>query len=898
MAKISNSHSEYRGAEFIKCALQVNSFHYSGQFRGQPHQGDPKKYAQKIIAKAIEQDIRVLGITDHNSVQGIDDFREAACGTDIHIFPGFELSSKGAIHILCLYPFEKSSVELGHLLGELGIRNPEPDHQVSTKTFPEILKIVHDQGGITIAAHATHDKGLLKALTGQPRVNAWRDRNLLAIQIPGLIEDLPVEYRKIIENKNIDYQRANSIDTNTLPVAALNAKDVADPRDLENCRTFSWIKMSTISIEGLRQAFLDPGSRVRLNPKHENLEFDKHPEISYLEWEGGLLGGVKLHLNSNLNVLIGGRGTGKSTLIESIRAVLELEPSVELTHEAHEGIVKNVLCNGTKITMGVCIHQPTLKEYLFERTLPNHTLVRDHQGEITNFAPTDIFPVIEIFGQNEISELTRSNLKLTRLLDRFSTKDVILSVRRESLKEELRKNRHALCEAFNETVRMEDRLTSLPLYEERLQHFEEAGLEDRLEMQSMFVREEHWFDSVMEHLQSRKEILNSMHHELPIDKYQLDPQTLSHFSNKDILYEAADILAQLNENLENVLTQLTVAFELAEKNADTIRSNWQDRKLQFQKTYENILRELQKSSIDGEEFIQIKKNIEILRSLQVKHEKLTLSIKEFSVEREALLAEWEDIKDQEFRILEKASKKVNRKLRNRVNVEVVPNSSRESLYELMRDHIGGRLAESIEKLESEKSLSLSHFVSTCRSGSEKLSKVFGIPIRQAELISNLSEDVLMSIEELEFLPTTNLYLNISLKEDSTHWKKLEDLSTGQKATAVLLLLLIDSDIPLIVDQPEDDLDNRFITEEIIPKIRQEKQKRQFIFSTHNANIPVLGDAEMIIGLSADVEEDILRTRINPEHVGSIDSGSIRDLVEEILEGGRDAFENRRRKYGF
>jgi len=127
---------------------------------------------------------------------------------------------------------------------------------------------------------------------------------------------------------------------------------------------------------------------------------------------------------------------------------------------------------------------------------------------------------------------------------------------------------------------------------------------------------------------------------------------------------------------------------------------------------------------------------------------------------------------------------------------------------------------------------------------------------------------------------------------------VEALSTGQKATAVLLLLLLESDAPLIVDQPEDDLDNRFITEGIVPRIREEKRRRQFIFSTHNANIPVLGDAELIVGLSAAGETDAGQVSIAPEHSGSIDRRSVRELVEEILEGGREAFERRRRKYGF
>jgi hypothetical protein len=158
--------------------------------------------------------------------------------------------------------------------------------------------------------------------------------------------------------------------------------------------------------------------------------------------------------------------------------------------------------------------------------------------------------------------------------------------------------------------------------------------------------------------------------------------------------------------------------------------------------------------------------------------------------------------------------------------------------------------------------------------------------------------VYLRIEELELIPTTAIRLNTAPADEPPSWKDLEQVSKGQKATAVLLLLLLESEAPLIVDQPEDDLDNRFITEEIVPRIREEKQRRQFVFSTHNANIPVLGDAELILGLSASGEAEGGHARIAPEHRGSIDSKPVRVLVEEILEGGKDAFELRRRKYGF
>jgi len=156
----------------------------------------------------------------------------------------------------------------------------------------------------------------------------------------------------------------------------------------------------------------------------------------------------------------------------------------------------------------------------------------------------------------------------------------------------------------------------------------------------------------------------------------------------------------------------------------------------------------------------------------------------------------------------------------------------------------------------------------------------------------------MRVEELDLAPTTTVELNVSPEGQPASWQALDALSTGQKATAVLLLLLLESDSPLVVDQPEDDLDNRFITDGVVPKMRQEKRRRQFVFATHNANIPVLGDAEMIAGLSAAGEAGGGRAEIPARHMSSIDSRAVRELVEELLEGGKAAFEMRRQKYGF
>ena len=125
-------------------------------------------------------------------------------------------------------------------------------------------------------------------------------------------------------------------------------------------------------------------------------------------------------------------------------------------------------------------------------------------------------------------------------------------------------------------------------------------------------------------------------------------------------------------------------------------------------------------------------------------------------------------------------------------------------------------------------------------------------------------------------------------------RSLDQLSKGQRATALLLLLLSASDAPLIIDQPEDDLDNNFIYKGVVRHLRELKGKRQIIASTHNANVPVLGDAELIVVLENDGDHG----RPSDSGVGSLDDRTIRSLAENILEGGPAAFNARQHLYGF
>ena len=123
-----------------------------------------------------------------------------------------------------------------------------------------------------------------------------------------------------------------------------------------------------------------------------------------------------------------------------------------------------------------------------------------------------------------------------------------------------------------------------------------------------------------------------------------------------------------------------------------------------------------------------------------------------------------------------------------------------------------------------------------------------------------------------------------------HDKLLKHHSIGQRASALILFILTqDNNDVIFIDQPEDDLDNKVIYDEVISAIAQKKKNIQFLFATHNANIPVLGDAERVLVVNYQ------DTRIDVSQ-GNIDLGNTHKQIVDIMEGGKDAFEKRQLIY--
>ncbi len=875
------------GAQFYRCALQVNPFEYLMRSNKATAYGCEADYNRAIINKCQELKIDVIGVTGHYRVSGSHKLISDARKAGIHAFSGFEAVTKDGVHFLCLFDRDKED-SLERYIGKCGVHDFNEISPVGTLDSTELLSESKTWGAICIAAHVTTNGGLLTKLSGQTRVNVWRSENLLACAIPKSIDDVKdAGLRQILKNKDPEHKRQHKM-------TIINALDVFDPSDLDKDGASCLVKMSNVSVEALRQAFLDSESRIRLNSDPEP---KSHTELVAMSWEGGFLRDTVIRFNANLNAVVGGRGTGKSTLIESLRYVLSLDPIADNAKSAHESIVRYVLRPGTKLSLLVRLHKPTKRDYLIERSVPNPPVVKDLSSEVISISPRDLLPGVEVYGQHEISELAKSPAKLTTLLKRFVENDPSINDRKVDLVIKLEKSRNRILDTQSEIESLEEKLATLPALELADQQYRKSGLEDRLKEKSLVVKEERLFSELNERLKTYRTISENLSENLPIDTVFVSEKALAELPNAKLLMEIEEILTSLSTELKAITDQFATALSSADNALMMVKNHWQVKRESIEKHYEILLRKLQDAEIDGSEFIQLRERIEKLLPLKQVKRKLENNLTKFQEERRSLVNEWEEVKAEEFRLIDKAARKASKELRDRVRIKVLMAGDRSPLEKLIRE-AGGKLAAALQRLEALDELSLPQFAAHCLEGKNSLIENYQFPSGAAERIAGAGYDFFMRIEEIDLPATTQIELNTAADGSPAEWRKLESLSTGQKATAILLLLLQESNAPLAVDQPEDDLDNRFITESIVPIMRREKQRRQFIFSTHNANIPVLGDAEQIFGLDASGEAEEGRAKIKPDHIGSIDSLSVRELVEEVLEGGKDAFEMRRSKYGF
>ncbi|MBA8083059.1 TrlF family AAA-like ATPase [Klebsiella pneumoniae] len=881
---------QYTSAKFWRCALQVNPVGYNGTYRGADHGLDEAGYNQALLQKCLELDIKVVGVADHGSVASVNALRDVLQPHGIVVFPGFEIASNDKTHYVCLFSEETTGQQLERYLGRLDLLDPTDGVCPSQLSSEQLIDKVDQLGGFIYAAHCTQDSGVLKN-----RLNhVWKLPKLRSAQIPGPVDDLMgVEsdfYRKVLLNRDDAYRRERLI-------AVINAKDVAKPEDLEQPGATCLIKMTRPNFAAFKVAFLDPESRIRLNSQQVESPIGK---VLRMTITGGYLDGVRVDFSDHLNTVIGGRGTGKSTLLECLRYALDFPPKGRQALKHHQEIIKENLGRAAgRLELMVLSSAQNGRQYTVSRRYGEPPIVRDLDGNVSTLLPRDLLPGIDIYGQNEIYELAQDETSRLQLLDRFLPQDGDYESKSTDVHRRLTENQRKLVKSFSDLDDVKAQVDRLPKLEEQLRGFEELGIKEKLAKTSLIAREREIAKGAAESVRSLQDALADFRSSMP-DLAFISDEALEGLPDVAQLTAVRTTLEGISQVFTGHLTSMTTLLDEASGKLNVQQDAWQQAIQGHEGELEKALRTLPSAAgKSGQEvgaaYQRLMGDIERIKPMKAKlstHEGQGNTLKQ---ERRNLLAELSDLRGQRIQALQKAAKRLNRRLQGKLKVEIVPEADRSPLLNFLLgcklEGVGEKRLAWIEEAETISPLSLAQSI---QNRSADVQQEWGVTQMVAEALTKLQPSQLMELEALELDHRVDISLNVAHGQADPVFRPLSKLSTGQQCTAILHMLLLENVDPLIMDQPEDNLDNAFIAERIVTELRSAKTSRQFLFSTHNANIPVFGDAEWIGVFTAAENLGCLGL----EAQGSIDVPMIRDQVASILEGGRDAFIQRKEKYEF
>lgn len=868
------------GARFFRCALQVNPYVYTERYAkggSDPAFASQEAYDAAMVEAARAADIQVVAITDHFRVEGSESLRTAFEAAGITVFPGFEACSSEGVHLLCLYPPGTSLSRVIEYIGQCSLRDrdaPSPQSQLGCE---EIMRLTAGNGGLVIAAHVTNSNGLLEHMKGGSRKGPWRSKHLLAAAIPGAVDDVLQPHKAILINGDPEYYRMP-------PVALINASDVTSPDGFEEPRSWCWIKMAEPTIGGLRQACLAADSRIWLSSA---ALADDSAEIAAVAWDGGFLDEQVVRLNNGLNVLIGGRGAGKSLLIESIRHAFACPALGAVAGESHAALIRKVLGPSTRVSVAVREAPPSSRWYVVERTGVEPPVVRGPDGAvIPGLDPIDLIDGLEIYGQHELSELTRDKELLASILNRYVQDRAEAEAQRAALARDLEASREEITSLTKQIERLRGETSALPKLRNQIEKMNELGAKALLDDKLSFER-------AYEAVQSKRAILEGFRNQAAGLERDVRAMSEDHVGS-----EGTDTMVLAAREAGDHIAAAVAALARHMESIDNLISGLDKQRPGRAERQRPIEQELERLGVKASAYEEIARSIAALETKQGELEGKLTGLEGQREARAALLDRWGIHHTAHLHAAQRAAKKAGRALEGRVRVAVRRSEDLSAVFDTLSAHVTGAGPKSaVDRLREIDGLSLPAFADAIRDGAVALADRFRLTDAAARNVAAAGEPLAMKVEEIALGPAAEVELNVG-SPGANRWKRIDDLSAGQKATAVLLLLLGGSSSPLIIDQPEDDLDNRFIADTIVETMRREKRHRQFIFSSHNANIPVLGDAEQIVTLRPGVEDGRECSTISIEETGSLDQPAVRRAVEMHLEGGQLAFELRRAKYGY
>lgn len=935
-----------QGNHYKKCDLQVHTPRDRG-WKGANcvTEEERETYSKSFVKQCREAGVNAVAITDHHDMVFFEYIKAAAKAEldevgdaipddeKLVVFPGIELTlhqppTQGLLIFDADFPEALFPTVLGSLSLAQALKADSKTAQ--TQAIPsDIIGSINDiykkldgtdgvKGRYIFMPHVKESghktlmrEGFHEAYAKMPCVGGYVD---------GKFNGGGVGYLKILRGEVAEWGFKS--------LAVLQTTDYRADKTLAELDTATWIKWKEPTAEALRQACLAKESRISLvEPEIPNIFIEKIDVTN-----SSFLSKFNLDLNPQLNSIIGGRGTGKSTVLEYLRWGLcdqtegfgnddtksdiakRRNRLIDKTLKEVDGEVRVFfLVNGTR--------------HIIKRNPKSEDVwLKIGDGEFESVRPSqiqDLLP-IQAYSQKQLSSISIRPDELKRFIEQPISKEIdeinskvdVALAGVKAAYEKLAKGK----ELYTELKKNKIEIASFKLQIEELR----GGLkgiseEDKktLDRARLYVNEKNIFDEVALEYSSIGECLQPLKD--LIEKYKgLESDASNEIENDKILAQLNSARTVFLETALQKVEELSKLHTNSVVKYDEIHAVWLEIRNEFGAKY----KEAKEKSTSSES------TLTAIKGLEEKIEKLELLIRQ----KRSLLSDV-DMTDEKFDELyrEYVKLQVSKIDRLKASTEIFTQLSDGFIkadftktidIEKMCAEINAVFSAYSLNINKSKTEKLAELVATSPSPLEKwnqivyeiksLSEFHSVPDVQEELphtpnldgvgfsaankrkISEaMSSEGLLRLASirLDFLPKFFYQTQNEMGDEIP----FEEASAGQQATALLNVLLNQDGFPLIIDQPEDDIDNRAI-DKIIANLWGSKKKRQIIISSHNANLVVNGDSELVI--CCDYNETSEQTKGHIKYEGSIDKKEIRNEITSIMEGGERAFKLRKEKYGF
>lgn len=932
--------TEFPGARWWKFDLHTHTPASVDYGKGTDQQALRLITPEEWLLNFMRAGIDCVAVTDHNSGEWIDKLKQALGKLEadkhtefrrLYLFPGVEITANGGIHVLAILDASKAGADINSLLGAVKYRGTRGESQSAAEcAVIQVIEEISKAGAIPILAHADATGSAL-SLSGNTLTPILESKALIALEIRNPAAPKPALYSQ----KNTQWAEVLGSDSH---------HPSGQPGQCMPGSHFTWVKMDTPSLDGLKLALHDAAPlSIRRSDQHPGEQntlpelWIEELEIQSARWMGRGTSPLKARLNPWLNAVVGGRGTGKSSLVNFMRIVLnrdnelpgDLQDDFKKFRQVRKnrndpvGVMLNETAPGEVTTLRLIYRKGNARLRINWRPAEAAIQVPKIEEEQADLSwlevPGDIrqrFPV-RIFSQKQVFAMAVDPQALLRIIDEAPEvgKALWQQTWDETLGQffSLQAKRRELQIRIQERPKMEGELADIT---RKLSVFEGAAHANVLKDYQHRQRQERSVLETGEELRRIEQQLRELSPRLiisDVDRGQFDSTDSADKAILHLLDEAAGKGKDLATSAEKLAADAKAFRDAWLGQVD--KSDWQTLARKARADYEALNEKLKVQGVtDPAQYGSLVQQRQILEQkikavddLKTQIEGLDRqaadALKRLSEQRDALTKARQTFleqalknnplvrievlpfgRDSDFREIEREFRKVIEREDGFVK-EILSEDQASGLIADMYRDLPANDTGKATALIKQRLIDLKKELLSIAGGAEQ--KRFGAPF--VKHLRALKPEALDRIRS--WFPEDGLSVSYK-RADETEFSPIGQGSPGQKTAAILAFLLSHGTEPMLLDQPEDDLDNHLIYDLIVRQLRENKQRRQFMVVTHNPNIVVNGDAELIFPMEQKNGRCVF---VSPPGPGSLQSRGVRDEVCRVMEGGRSAFEKRYRR---